>query len=244
MAKPGVVEVDVRYDRGSQTELAVQIPQLSQQLTGIKITDQRTLDRANELIFACKQWLDSVDRIMDPVRDATHKAWKAAIKAQDEFKEPVSKPLAVLKAAATAFIVAAEEEKRRKQEAADAEQRRLNEIEAKRVAEELKALGASKAEIKEAKQEIKAQAAPIVEAEVEKSTGQGVTWLYSAELVDLKVFLSHLTQDDYLRILFGYSAAFKKAIESELRGEATKRKDKYDIPGTKLVKTPSGRWRG
>jgi hypothetical protein len=60
----------------------------------------------------------------------------------------------------------------------------------------------------------------------------------------LQQFLTHLASDHYLLTLFGYSATFKKAIESELRGEATKRKDSYRVPGTKLVKTPSGSWRG
>jgi hypothetical protein len=234
---------------------------LAAQVTGIKITDQQSVNRANELILACKQWIESVDRIMDPVRDATYKAWKAAIKAQDEFKEPVLKPMAALKVAVTTFIVAAEEEtarkkaaaeaeQRRKQEAADAEQRRLNAIEAKRVAEELEALGASKAEIREAKAEIKAVAAPIVEVvpvaapAVEVSAGQSIRMLYSAEVTDMAAFLKHLAQDNFLLTLFAYNQTFKKAIESELRGLASDRKEKYDIPGTKLVKTPSGAWRG
>lgn len=238
------VEIDIRYDRSSQSELAVRSPQLVAQFSEVAITDQRSLNRANELILAGKQWLDQVDAIMDPVRDATHKAWKAAIKAQDEFKAPVLKAVDSLKKAVTNHIVAAQDEARRKQELADKEQARVNAAEAKRVAEELKSLGASKEEIKEAKIAIKAVTAAEVAPVVEASAGQSIRYLYSAEIVDMKVFLAHLAQDDYLRILFGYSQAFKKAVESELRGEATKRKDSYSISGTKLVKTASGSWRG
>jgi len=78
------VEVEVRYDRTNQSQLAKQAPQLSTELASIQIQDQQSLDSANQLIMSCDQWLKAVDRIMDPVRDATHKAWKAAIGAQDE----------------------------------------------------------------------------------------------------------------------------------------------------------------
>jgi len=243
-AKAGIVEVKISYDRANQTQLAAQAPELSRRLTTIKITDQADIDRANEIILHCKQWIDSVDRIMNPVRDATHKAWKAAIKAQDEFKEPVLKPMAALKVAVTNFIVAAEEEKKRKQAAADAEQDRLNRIEAKRVIDELKALGATKAEIREAREEINSVVAPIIAPAVEASGGQSIRMLYSAEVTDMKVFLKHLAEDEFLLQIFKYSQGFTKAVESVLRDEATNRKDKYSIPGTKLVKKPSGTWRG
>ncbi len=243
-AKPGVVDVQVSYDRASQSQLAVQVPNLTRQLSEIELTDQASVDRANEIILRCKQWIESVDRIMDRVRDATHKAWKAAIKAQDEFKDPVLKPMAALESAVTNFIVEAQQAARRKQEAADREQERLNRAEAKRVADELSALGATKAEIKQAKAEIKSTAAPVVEPIAEASTGQSVRMLYSAEVVDMKVFLKYLAGDEYLLQLFKYSQSFRKAVESELRGEATNRKDAYSIPGTKLVKTPSSAWRG
>jgi hypothetical protein len=242
--RAGTVEVDVRYDRANQMQLATQGTKLSREVANLKIEDQASVDRANEIILRCKQWIESVDRIMDPVRDATHKAWKAAIKAQDEFKEPVLKPMAQLKAAVTKFIVDAQAEADRKQRLADEEQARLNRAEAKRVAEELEALGATKAEIKEAKQEIKATPAPTVAPVAETSAGQSIRMLYSAEVTDMRAFIKHLAEDEYLLTLFWYSQSFKKAVESELRGEATHRKDKYSIPGTRLIKTPSGAWRG
>ena len=242
--KAGTVEIEVRYDRATQHELAMQVPKLSWELANIKIEDQAGVDQANAVILRCKQWIESVDRIMDQVRDATHKAWKAAIKAQDEFKEPVLKPMAALKVAVTNFVVAADEAAKRKQALADMEQARLNRIEARRVADELEALGASKAEIKEAKAEIKAVTAQEVAPIAEASSGQSIRMLYSAEVTDMKVFIKHLAEDDFLLQLFKYSQTFKKAVESELRGEATKRKGDYSIPGTKLVKTPSGAWRG
>lgn len=243
-ATAGLVEVEVRYDKGTQAELAVRAPQLAEQLSTIHITDQGSLDRANELILVGKQWVDSVDLIMDEVVKATHSAHKSAIKLSNDFKAPVLKPLNVLKAAVTAFIVRAQEEARRKQEAADAEQRRLNEAEARRVAAELKSLGASKAEIKEAKIEVKATPAPVVAPIVEVSSGQSIRTLYSAEVTSMGEFLKHVANDPYLLTMLSYSSAFKKAVESELRGEATKRKEQYSIPGTKLVKTASGAWRG
>lgn len=243
-ATAGLVEVDVRYDRGTQSELAARAPQLSEQLTSITLTDQRSVDRANELIRAGNQWVDAADALMDRVVKATNYAHKEALKTKNEFRDPIAKPLAVLKAAVVKRITDAAEEKQRAQEAADAEQRRINEAEARRVASELRALGASKEEIKEAKQEIKATTAPAVAPAVETSAGQSVAMLYSAEVTDMAAFLKHLVTDPFLITLFAYNQTFKKAIESELRGIASDRKEKYAIPGTKLVKTPSGRWRG
>jgi hypothetical protein len=238
------VEIQVNYDRTDQTKLAVRAGQLSADIAGVIITDQYSLELANVMILAGNDWLKAVDRIMDPVRDATHKAWKAAIKAQEDFKGPVERPLAALKTAATRFVVAAQEATARIQAEKDAEQIRKNLAEAKRVAAELKALGASKAEIKEAQLEVKSVVAPTVQPEAVAAGGQSIRMLYSAEITDMKVFIKHLANDEFLLTLLGYSQSLKKALESELRGEAIKRKETYSIPGTKLVKTPSGAWRG
>lgn len=245
MATPtvGLVEVDVRYDRGTLAELAQQIPELSTQLSEVKVVNQESLDLLTERIRAGEQWVKSIDLIMEPVRLATHKAWKASLEARDELVSPVEKPLKAAKTICVNFIAAAREEAARKQREFDEEQRKKNEAEAKRIAFEMKTVGASKAEIKEAKTSVLATAAPMAAPKVEVSAGMSQRMLYSAQIVDLKAFLQHIVSDSYLLTLFGYSGAFKKAIESELRGEATKRKDAYRIPGTKLVKTPSGAWR-
>lgn len=246
MASPvlNAVEIEVRYDRTNQLELSRRAGELSSDLCGVIISDQQSLELANELIRAGEQWLKSVDAIMDPVREATHRAWKAAIKAQDDFKAPVAGPLAVLKSNATQFVVNAKAEVERKQREAEAEQRRKNDAEAKRVAAELKALGASPSEIKAAKEEVKAVAAPIVQPTVETPTGQSIRTLYSAELVSLPDFITYLLTDQTLLRIFSASEVIKKAIETELRPDAVRMKDKYLVPGTKLVKKSSGSWRG
>lgn len=242
VVEAGKVHVEVSYDRGSQSELARQVPELAEQLT-VQITDQESLNAASEYIRAAEQWIKAVDRIMDPVRDATHKAWKAAIAAQDQFKAPVERPLKALRTACAQFLAAMKAEADRKQREADEAQRKANEAEARRVASELRAVGATSEEIQDVKQTILATTAPAVIPQVAPPSGASVRTLYSAEITDLKAFLTHLVNDQYLLTLFGYSATFKKAIESELRGEAQKRKEAYRIPGTQLVKTASGTWR-
>lgn len=57
-AQVGLVEVDVRYDRGTQAELAVQVPELSAQLS-IEVRDQESLNALTERIRAAEQWLKS-----------------------------------------------------------------------------------------------------------------------------------------------------------------------------------------
>ncbi len=244
MASPALVDVQITYDKSPQSQLAERVPELADDLVSCAVTDQESLNRANALIISCNEWLKAVDRIMDPVREATHKAWKMSIAAQEEFKVPVERPLKALKAAAAKFIADAQAEVQRKQREAEEEQRKLNEAEARRTARALKEMGATKESIQEVKQEIRATPAPVIQPKIAAPTGMSGRMLYSAEITDLKQFLSHLASDSYLVTLFGYSATFRKAIESELRGEATKRKDAYCIPGTKLIKTASGSWRG
>lgn len=244
MSTTALVDVQITYDKSPQSELAERVPELADDLVSCAVTDQTSLNRANALILSCNEWLKAVDRIMDPVREATHKAWKMSIAAQEEFKAPVEKPLKILKTAAAKFIADCQAEAERKQREAEAEQRRINEAEAKRTAAALKEMGASKVQIQEVKQEIRATPAPVIQPKAEVAQNMSVRTLYSAEVTDLRQFLAHLSQDQYLLTLFGYSATFKKAIESELRGEAQKRKDAYQIPGTKLVKSASGSWRG
>lgn len=243
MASPALVDVQITYDKSPQSELAQRVPELSDDLVTCQVTDQASLNRANALIQSCNEWLKAVDRIMDPVREATHKAWKMSIAAQEEFKSPVERPLKALKAAAAQFIASVDAEKKRKQAEADEEQRRLNEAEARRTAKVLKDMGASKDQIQEVREEIRATPAPIIQPKAEVAQGMSVRTLYSAEIVDMKAFIAHLAHDSYLLTLFGYSAALKKALESELRGEAQKRKDAFSIPGVKLIKTASGAWR-
>jgi hypothetical protein len=243
MASPALVDVQITYDKSPQSELAQRVPELSDDLVTCQVTDQASLNRANALIQSCNEWLKAVDRIMDPVREATHRAWKMSIAAQEEFKQPVERPLKILKAAASKFIADAQAEAQRKQREAEEEQRRLNEAEARRTAKVLKDMGASKDQIQEVRQEIRATPAPVIQPKAEVAQGMSVRTLYSVEIVDMKAFIAHLAHDQYLLTLFGYSAALKKALESELRGEGTKRKDSYSIPGTRLIKTASGAWR-
>jgi hypothetical protein len=243
MASPALVDVQITYDKSTQSELAQRVPELSEQLTGIVIKDQVSLNQANDMIRVGNDWISAWERIWEPVRTATHKAWKATIKAEEDEKAPVERPLKALKAAASKFIAEAQAEAQRKQREAEEEQRKLNEAEARRTAKVLKDMGASKDQIQEVREEIRATPAPVIQPKAEVAQGMSVRTLYSVEVTDLKAFVAHLAQDPYLLILFGYSATFKKAIEGELRGEASKRKDQYDIPGTKLIKTASGAWR-
>jgi hypothetical protein len=238
------VEVDVKYDRTTQSQLAKQAPQLSAELVEVRIQDQESLDDANQLILASEQWLKAVDRIMDPVRDATHKAWKAAIAAQDEFKAPVQKPLAALKAIAAKFIADARAEAELRQLRLEAEQRRQNEIDAKKAAAALRISGATKEEIRQAKEEIKATPALIVAPQVEASAGMALRTYYSVKVDKLETFLQYLLTDRRLLNIFSASEKVKEAIAYELKPEAAQFKERYAIPGTCLVKKATGAWRG
>ena len=240
---PNVVDVEIKYDRSSVNELVKKGPELAEQLS-LRPTDQRTLNTLGEFIRAAKDWIRAIKANQDPVCEATDKAHKAAVRARKELLAPVEGPLELAERAAAQFIANVRAENDRKQREAEEEQRRLNEAEARRTAKVLKEMGAPAEQIREAKEEIRATPAPVVQPRAEVAQGMSVRMLYSAEITDLRQFVAHLAQDQYLLTLFGYSQTFRKAIETELRGEAQKRKEQYLIPGTRLVKTPSGSWRG
>lgn len=242
--KAQLVEVEVKYDQRTQLVLAKEAPELETLLASVKIADQESLNVANERILAGRKWLKAVDAIMDPVRDATHKAWKAAIKAQDDFKAPVERCLKVLEGAATKFILDARAEAERQQRIKDEQQRKENEANARAAAKDLKKMGAGTEVIEAVKEEIKARPAEAVAPVAEVGAGQSIRILYSAEVTDMQAFLKYLVTDNRLMILFSMSQPIKKAIESVLRDEATAMKDKYEVPGTRLIKSASGSWRG
>lgn len=253
-----VVEIEVKYDHTSQLELAEKAAPLTTLIeeTTLELRDQETLTRLNDVILAGREWLKGVDAIMDPVRDATHKAWKAAIKAQDDFKAPVLMVIGRAQQASTAFIIRAREEEkrlqdeadaeaRRKQAVLDAEQRRANEAEAARVAEEMRQSGASREVIREAKAGVLATPAPMVAPKTVNPTviapkGQAVRMYYSAEITDMRALLQYLASDNRWVLLLGMSDGFKKSLIAELRAEAEQLKDKFEIPGTKLLKNAGG----
>jgi multidrug efflux pump subunit AcrA (membrane-fusion protein) len=239
---PNVVDVEIKYDRSSVNELVKRAPELADQLS-LRPTDQFSLNTLGEFIRAAKDWIRAIKANQDPVCEATDKAHKAAVRARKELLSPVEAPLELAERAAAQFVANVRAEQERKQREAEEEQRKLNEAEARRTAKVLKDMGASKDQIQEVREEIRATPAPVIQPKAEVAQGMSVRTLYSVEVTDLKAFVAHLAQDPYLLILFGYSATFKKAIEGELRGEASKRKDQYDIPGTKLIKTASGAWR-
>lgn len=238
-----VIEVDVRYDRSNQLKLAEKATPLADLLVSARIADQQSLNIANNMILAANEWLKAVDAIMDPVRDATHKAWKAAIKAQDEFKEPVAKPLALLKSAAAKFISDAREEAARKQREVDAEQARINALEAKQAAAALKEMGATKAEIKEVKEAIKSVQAPVIAPVAEVSSGMSTRTYYSTEITDLTAFFNYAVTNEMLMRILSANVKIKDAICSELNVDAKRFKEAYSVPGVKLVKTVGGAWR-
>lgn len=248
------VEIEVRYDHSSQIELATTSMPLAEQLerATLALKDQESLDHLNHLIQIGRDWLKAADAVLDPVRDATHKAWKASIKAQDDFKGSVEAVVKKAQDEATKFVVAAREAAarqqaildaadRKKQAELDAEQRRANEVEAKRVADELKNAGASREVIREAKAEVLATPAPAVAPStvtpaIVTSGGQSVKTYYRAEITDMGELLKHFIQEPRWVLLLQSMDSIRKAIETELSAEATKLKERYCIPGTKLVK--------
>jgi hypothetical protein len=240
------VEVEVRYDQTDQRELAAQTADLATRtkLAAVEIRDQATLNQANELVRAAEDWIKAVDRIMDPVREATHRAWKAALKAQDDFKKPVAGPLRILREAVALFIYQQTQAAIEAQRIADEAQRKKNAAEARAFTKDLKAAGATPEQIAETKLQIMATPAPIIASQVEAPSGVALRTLYSAKVVNLEIFLRYLLTDEYLFRIFKNTDGVTKAIEAELKPEAVRFKEKYNVPGTELVKTPNAAWRG
>jgi hypothetical protein len=178
--------VKVNFDQKSQGALLKESESLVPQLQ-ITIRTQAQLDHAVAMTRVGDAWLEKWFELTDPVKEATNQAHKAAVKMQNDGARVISDKLKILRAGISKFLADVEAERIREQNEADAEQRRLNQEEADRVAKLAKKSGADKETVAEIKEQVLATPAPIVrQAYVPPANTSTVTrWDIDRENYDL-----------------------------------------------------------
>lgn len=115
----------------NQLEL-IQVEALSfpDQAKEIIITDEKTLQRANEFLQVCKKLRNKIHAYMDPIKDATYKAWKGSLIQIERLEKPLIAAEGMVKPQVAAYRRKIEEAIRQKEEEARAkieEERRKQE---------------------------------------------------------------------------------------------------------------------
>ena len=240
-APANAVKVEVRYDQSEQTKLATLGPKLVKQLQSVEIKDQATLDRLAEFVLAADAWIKGVEDIMDPVRKATHDAWKASIKAADDFMGEVVTARQLAKQSINRYIVAAREAADKKQRDLDAAQARINQQNADAQAKLAKKAGADTEAIKEVRTAALAAPAPLAAPKATAPKGMKTpSLLYRGKITNMRAFVSGLLTDGTMFNLMLKSEGVIGALESELSKLTTMQKDAFSFPGVELVKKYSG----
>jgi len=87
----------------------------------IIITDDKSLKEANYFYQNCKLIIEKIHNHMDPIRKATHKAWKESIAQIDRLEEPLLRAMKTVKPKMIAYKLKVQEEIQKKEAKAQAE---------------------------------------------------------------------------------------------------------------------------
>lgn len=237
-------EILIKYDPPEKNELAKQSSPLAERMAGAKITNQETLDAAVELKRAGQSWIEKWDLIFNPLREATHKAWKLAVSTQDDGKREVELGVRMLGSKITGYLEQKRREDEEKQRKLDAEQARINKENADKQAALAKKAGADKETIKDVKQTVLSTAAPTVAPSVEKPKGVSISYRWDIEIEHMGKFLAAIAVDKTLLAIFVGSEPIKAAIKTEFRKLAVQQKEGFKIAGARAFKKPISSDRG
>lgn len=197
----------------------------------LQVVDQETHDRAAEELLVIKDLEKEVEEHHRPMIESAHAAHKAALAAKAKLLDP-------LKAAEVTYktrIFNWEEERRREAEAErrriEAEARARAEAELEAAIEQAEAAGASAVEVEAM---IEQAPEPVFIPEVRTfEPAKGVSaagWTYSVEVTNMRELCRAIAD--------GRAADNLVEPSTVLSGMARALKDRFNIPGCKLVKTP------
>lgn len=93
---------------------------LTERAEGFAITDNESLQKANELFQVCKVFIEKIHEHLDPIREAAHKAWKSSITEIDRREKPFIKVQRIIKPKIIAYKTKIQEAIRKKEEEARA----------------------------------------------------------------------------------------------------------------------------
>ena len=98
----------------------------------IIVNDDKSLREANHFYQNCRLIIDNIHRHMDPIKTATHKAWKATLAQIDELEDPLLRAMKTVKPKMIAYKEKVREEIRKKEKEAqdkiDADKKKAEEL--------------------------------------------------------------------------------------------------------------------
>lgn len=238
--KPNSVDVQIMPARAAIMRRMGPATRSLSSFLGSQIETQDELDKLTAYIAAGEKVVEEWDGLMNPVREATYKAWKEAVKVQDGEKKPLVDLIAKAKRVRANAVLAAEQSRIARQAELDARQNAINAELAKKEAELAISAGADPETVEVVKQEALTRPAPVAEAPLEAAGFRQPVWLYSCEVEDLAVLFQTLAQNKFLFDIAAKSANVHAALASAFRPLATASKDGFSVPGLKLVKRPQG----
>jgi len=137
------MEINNRFKEKALLSIQSQGEKLADRAEAFIITDNKSLQEANELFQICKAFIETIHKHLDPIRENAHKAWKNSIAEIDRREKPFLKVQRIIKPKIIAYKTKIQEAIRKKEEAAlariQAERERQDKL--LREAEALEAVG-------------------------------------------------------------------------------------------------------
>lgn len=107
-------------DETAVDKLSLESCDLLTESTALKVVDRAAAEAASALLQSIKTLKTSVGQTFDPVCDAAHKSWKAAVAARNKHLEPLEQAEKVLRNKMSVFQLRMEEERQAEIRAAQA----------------------------------------------------------------------------------------------------------------------------
>lgn len=160
---------------------------------GFRVNNQDDYDKASAFIKGVKGLQKKVEDTFKPIVKKAHAVWKEAKEQEKKHFEPLKEAERIVKAAALVWWEAEEakrqeDERKAREKAAEAERKRIAELEAQAANHEEKGRFDKAEERRQAAQEVYVPPEPVVSGP-EKAQGQAIRVTWKAEVTDLKALV-------------------------------------------------------
>lgn len=242
----------IKYSTEKQlASMGADARQITTQLAAIKVTNQATLDKSIEATDASQSVLDRIEEFRVTLVEKVRTAGERFTEVDDFFaglklgvtmslpaRVTLEKELKRVKDERAVYLDKQEQARVQAQNKLDAEQREKNKKIADQAAASAKQAGADPATVKEIKREILQAPAPMVFSkgiDTAREAGVGLQYDYSAEIYDVKKFLTLCLNND---MMLNTLTKALPDMEGAFRTMATDQKEKFVYEGIRFKKKP------
>jgi len=216
----------------------VQAPITPDEANRIVITDQESLELAALYIKELKAVVREIEAKRTDMKAPVLEAGRRIDANASEAKAPLLRALAILEPRYTGYVEEQRRIEREEQRRLEAEARKAAEEEQLAAAEAAQKAGASEVEVDAILTEEPVQAPmPLAPPRVQRVAGVSTTTTYSAACIDKTAFIQWAIRTPYQEDLLDVNGPALNRL-------ATRMRDKFSIPGCKLVKKTGVRTRG